>query len=157
RIIIGRDISLTEEQSVEVIETNLDDWSPEGFPYLCELLFDNGALDVTLYPIHMKKGRAGFSLQVISSPASAHLLKDIVLSETTALGLRFRKESRRTLQREKVEVMTQWGNITAKKVRTPAGTVIYPEYEECRKIALGFKVPLQEVYSEVRKNRKEAQ
>jgi hypothetical protein len=152
RIIIGKDISLTEEQSVEVIETNLDDWSPEGFPYLCELLFGQGALDVTLCPIQMKKGRPGFSLQVISSPASAHLLKDIILSETTAIGLRYRKEFRRTLQREKIEVMTRWGRIVAKKVYTPTGTVIYPEYEECRKIASKFKVPLQEVYSEVKKN-----
>jgi hypothetical protein len=151
RIIIGKDINLTEEQSVEVIETNLDDWNPEGFPYLCELLFGQGALDVTLCPIQMKKGRPGFSLQVISSPASAHLLKDIILSETTAIGLRYRKEFRRTLQREKVEVMTRWGRIVAKKVHTPAGTVIYPEYEECRKFALKFKVPLQEVYSEVKK------
>lgn len=151
RVIIGRDISLAEEQNVEVIETNLDDWSPEGFPYLCELLFDKGALDVSLCPIHMKKGRPGFSLQIISPPAAAHLLKDIILSETTAIGLRFRNESRRTLQREKIAVMTQWGNIAAKKVQTPSATVIYPEYEACRKIALEFKVPLQEVYSEVRR------
>ena len=150
RIIIGRAITNTEEQSVEVIETNLDDWSPEGFPYLCELLFDRGALDVTLAPIQMKKGRPGFTLQVISPPAYAHLLKDIILSETTAIGLRFRKESRRTLQREKVPVMTRWGEIMAKKVYSPAGIITYPEYEACRIIAAEHKVPLQEVYNEVR-------
>lgn len=150
RIIIGKAIALTEEQSVEVIETNLDDWSPEGFPYLCELLFDQGALDVTLAPIQMKKGRPGFSLQVISPPAYAHVLKNIILSETTAIGLRFRMESRRTLQRDKVAVTTKWGEIMAKKVRTPAGTITYPEYEECRIIASQHKVPLQAVYNEVR-------
>jgi uncharacterized protein (TIGR00299 family) protein len=153
RIIIGKAINLTEEQSVEVIETNLDDWSPEGFPYLCDLLFGQGALDVTLAPIQMKKGRPGFTLQVISPPAYAHLLKDIILSETTGIGLRFRTESRRTLQREKIAVMTKWGEIMAKKVCTPTGTVIYPEYEECRKIACRFKVPLQNVYHEVRSYR----
>ncbi len=150
RIIIGMALDSTEEQSVEVIETNLDDWSPEGFPYLCELLFDHGALDVSISPIQMKKGRPGFSLQVISPPAYAHLIKDIILSETTAIGLRFRKESRRTLQREKVEVTTKWGVFMAKKVHTPTGPIIYPEYEECRKIALQHKVPLQEVYNEIR-------
>ena len=153
RIIIGKATSLTEEQSVEVIETNLDDWSPEGFPYLCELLFGQGALDVTLAPIQMKKGRPGFSLQIISPPAYAHLLKDLVFSETTAIGLRFRKESRRTLQREKVTVTTKWGEVLAKKVYTPTGTIIYPEYEECRKLASQHKVPLQDVYNEVRSNR----
>ena len=147
RIIIGRAIDLTEQQSVEVIETNLDDWSPEGFPYLCELLFAQGALDVTLAPIQMKKGRPGFALQVISPPAYAHLLKEIILSETTAIGLRFRREARRTLVREKVVVPTPWGNILAKKVQTPTGAVIYPEYEECRKIACRYKVPLQQVYN----------
>ena len=151
RIIIGRAIELTEQQSVEVIETNLDDWSPEGFPYLCELLFARGALDVTLAPIQMKKGRPGFSLQVISPPAYAHLLKEIILSETTAIGLRFRKEARQTLTRETTLVSTPWGDILAKKVQTPTGIVIYPEYEECRKIASAHKVPLQQVYNAVRK------
>jgi uncharacterized protein (TIGR00299 family) protein len=157
RIIIGEALGLAEEQSVEVIETNLDDWSPEGFPYLCELLFAQGALDVTLVPIQMKKGRPGFTLQVISPPAYAHLLKDIILSETTAIGLRFRKESRRTLQRAKVAVTTKWGEIIAKMVQTPTGTIIYPEYEECRKIASQHKVPLQEVYNEVRSNKANSQ
>ena len=157
RIILGEAVSLAEEQSVEVIETNLDDWSPEGFPYLSEMLFEQGALDVTLAPIQMKKGRPGFTLQVISPPAFAHLLKDIILSETTAIGLRFRTESRRTLQREKVAVMTTWGEIWAKKVHTPTGTVIYPEYEECRKIACQHKIPLKEVYNEVRSNRTHSQ
>jgi uncharacterized protein (DUF111 family) len=153
RIIIGRGIDLNEQQVVEVIETNLDDWSPEGFPYLYELLFTQGALDVTLAPIQMKKGRPGFALQVISPPASAHVLKEIILSETTAIGLRFRKEARRTLPRQKVLVTTAWGNIAAKKVHSPTGTVIYPEYEACREIARRHKVPLQEVYNAVRSNK----
>lgn len=153
RIIIGEAAELSEEQRVEVIETNLDDWSPEGFPHLSEMLFAQGALDVTITPTQMKKGRPGFVLQVISAPAKAHALKETVLSETTAIGLRFRQESRRTLPREKIDIATRWGNIPAKKVRTPTGTAIYPEYEECRKIAQKHKVPLQEVYREVRSNR----
>jgi len=150
RIIIGEAIDPSEHQMVEVIETNLDDWSPEGFPYLSERLFDQGALDVTIAPIHMKKGRPGFALQVISPPACADQLKDIILSETTAIGLRFRKESRRTLPREQVAVPTRWGEVTAKKVHTPTGMTIYPEYEECRKIAALHKIPLQQVYNEIR-------
>jgi hypothetical protein len=150
RIIIGTAIDPSEQQLVEVIETNLDDWSPEGFPYLSEQLFDQGALDVTIAPIHMKKGRPGFTLQVISPPAYADRLKDIILSETTAIGLRFRKESRRTLPREQVAVMTKWGEVPAKKVHTPAGITTYPEYEECRKIAVRHRIPLQQVYNEIR-------
>lgn len=150
RILVGRNVAVNEEQRVEVIETNLDDWSPEGFPYLSELLFGKGALDVTLAPIQMKKGRPGFSLQVISPIAKAHFIKDTILTETTAIGLRFRTESRRTLQRETVSIITRWGELIAKRVCTPEGTVIYPEYEECRKIASLHHVPLQTVYQEVR-------
>lgn len=155
RFIRGEALDVAESQDIEVIETNLDDWNPEGFPYLCEILFGQGALDVTLAPVHMKKGRPGFTLQVISPLPSAHLLKEIILSETTAIGLRFRKESRQTLQRNIVKVTTSWGEIAAKMVQTPKGTVIYPEYEECRKIASLHQVPLQRVYNEVRNNKKD--
>ncbi len=150
RLVIGESQDAEESQVVEVIETNVDDWSPEGFPHLSDLLFARGALDVTLHSILMKKGRPGFTLQVICPPAFALPLKETILAETTAIGLRFRRESRRTLPREKVTVSTRWGEIAAKRVETPAGTVIYPEYEACREVALRFQVPLPEVYHEVR-------
>jgi len=133
-----------------VIETNLDDWSPEGFPHLTELLFARGAIDVTLTPVHMKKGRPGFTLQVISPLALAHPLKEIILTHTTAIGLRFRREERQTLLRQIVTVATKWGEVKAKKVQTPVGWVVHPEYEECRKVALHHGLPLSDVYNEVR-------
>jgi len=97
----------------------------------------------------MKKGRPGQLLRVICYPAHGMQMKQTILSETTAIGLRFRTESRLTLEREEVTVDTQWGKIVAKKVQTPAGTVIYPEYEACREIAQSAQVPLQQVYREV--------
>ncbi len=149
RLIIGEGASVSESQLVEIIETNLDDWSPEGFPHLTTLLFDRGAIDVSLAPIHMKKGRPGFTLQVICPPAFAHPLKETILTHTTAIGLRFRHEERRTLPREIVTVLTKWGEIKAKRVQTPKGWVIHPEYEECRSVALKHALPLSEVYREV--------
>jgi uncharacterized protein (TIGR00299 family) protein len=154
RLIIGEAAATPEVQRVEIIETNLDDWSPETFPHLSERLFNEGALDVTLAPIQMKKGRPGFCLQVISSQACAHQLKDIILSETTAIGLRFRTETRRTLVRQQVTIETRWGTVVAKQVHTPKGIVTYPEYEECRKLANQHQVPLLAVYDEVRSNGK---
>jgi uncharacterized protein (TIGR00299 family) protein len=150
RLIIGDAVGVMESQVVEVIETNLDDWSPEGFPHLTELLFTLGAVDVTLTPVHMKKGRPGFTLQVISPLDKAHPLKETILTHTTAIGLRFRREERQTLPRQIVTVTTRWGEIKAKKVLTPAGWVVHPEYEECRKVALSQGLPLSEVYNEVR-------
>ena len=150
RLITGSAQQVDENQIIEVIETNLDDWSPELFPYLCDRLFAKGALDVSLTPIQMKKGRPGFTLQVISSPAHALDMKNIILTETSGIGLRFRREARQTLVREEAVLMTSWGEIKAKKVQTPSGPVIYPEYEECKKMAAEHHIPLQEVYNEVR-------
>ncbi len=151
RLIIGRERQ--ESQTVEIIETHLDDWNSEGFPYLCDLLLRQGALDVSLTPMLMKKGRPGQQLRVICYPAAGLQLKQTILSETTAIGLRFRTEARMTLEREEVKVETPWGAITAKKVQTPAGTMIYPEYESCREIAESAQVPLQQVYREVSRGR----
>jgi len=150
RLIIGDDENVMENQVVEIIESNLDDWNPEGFPHLSELLFAGGAVDVTLTPVHMKKGRPGFTLQVISPPPSAHCLKQIILTETTAIGLRFRREARQTLPRKIISISTEWGEIKAKKVKTPRGWVVHPEYEECRRVALEHGLPLAEVYTAVR-------
>ncbi|MCF8055271.1 MAG: nickel pincer cofactor biosynthesis protein LarC [Desulfocapsa sp.] len=151
RLIIGEPAAVKETQLVEVIETNLDDWNSEGFPYLCDLLFEKGALDVSLSPLIMKKGRPGQLLLVIAEPAHSLALKQIILSETTAIGLRFHKEERMTLKREAVLVSTPWGKIVAKKVETPKGTMIYPEYEACRKVAEENHVPLAKVYQAVAK------
>jgi uncharacterized protein (TIGR00299 family) protein len=149
RVIIGEGNTVTEAQQVEIIETHLDDWSPEGFPFLCSRLFEKNALDVSLTPIQMKKGRPGFCLQVICHPQNSPDLKNCILRETSAIGLRFRTEQRLTLPREKVLVSTSWGEIGAKKVLTPDGTKIYPEYEDCREVAEKHNIPLDRVYREV--------
>ena len=97
----------------------------------------------------MKKGRPGFCLQVICHAQHSQELKNTILTETTAIGLRFRKEQRMTLPREKVTVSTSWGGIAAKKVKTPGGIKIYPEYEACRSVAEEHNLPLDLVYREV--------
>lgn len=150
RLITGAAEKTEEEKQVEVIETNLDDWNPEGFPYLCELLFEKGALDVSLTSILMKKGRPGFTLTVISPLHSAPDIRTLILNETTSIGLRFRKENRQTLPRCIVEVGTPWGKIKAKKVTCENGERVYPEYEECRKVAKKHNVPLHLIYDMIK-------
>lgn len=151
RLFLGAGATVGEDQIVEIIETNLDDWSPEGYPHLCELLFAAGALDVVLVPVQMKKGRPGFILQAMASPAQAAQVKEAILIHTSAIGLRFRREGRQTLPRKIIPLATQWGKISAKQVMTPRGAVVYPEYEQCRRIALEQGLPLAEVYDEVRR------
>jgi uncharacterized protein (TIGR00299 family) protein len=149
RLVIGTSAQVAEAQEVEVIETHLDDWQPEGFPYLSEQLFAKGALDVALIAMQMKKGRPGFLLRVVADPATAWELKRCILSESTAIGLRFHGEGRWTLPRETGTVATSLGQIAVKKVATPAGDILYPEYEDCRRLALEKGIPLQQVYREV--------
>jgi len=149
RLILGKGCDGPEAQMVTVIETRLDDWNPEPFPHLCELLMHMGALDVSLTGCHGKKGRPGFHLQVICRQHDCGRLQDAILSQTSAIGLRFRHELRRTLPRELIQVNTPWGVISAKKVSTPRGDVVYPEYEECRKIAREHSCSIDEVYRAV--------
>jgi hypothetical protein len=149
RLLIGTAESVEEVQTVTVVETRLDDWNPETFPFLCDILLEHGALDVSLSTCMGKKGRPGFHLQVLSNTADNLKLQDIILSETTAIGLRYRREHRRTLPREHCRIPSPWGEIVAKKVLTPRGAVIYPEYEECKKTALRNGVGLDEVYRAV--------
>jgi hypothetical protein len=149
RLIMGYSEIVEEAQQVEIIETNLDDWNPEGFPFLCDRLFASQALDVSLIPIQMKKGRPGFCLRVIARFQDSPKLKEIILTETSAIGLRYRTEQRLTLPRTFVEVNTRWGRVTAKKVETANGSKIYPEYESCRRVAEKQSLPLDTVYREV--------
>lgn len=149
RAIAGCCHQVEETQVVEIIETNLDDWSPEGFPYLCELLLENKALDVSLTPVQMKKGRPGFRLCVICEPLQTLALKELILAETSAIGLRFRRENRYTLPRESVTVQTPWGAVPAKRVFQHHESVLYPEYEACCKIARQHAIPLERVYRAV--------
>ena len=135
-----------------MIETHLDDWNPEFWPHVSERLMTAGALDVCLIPIQMKKGRPGFLLRVIAEPATRDTVTTVLFSETSAIGLRLRREERLTLPREIITVTTPWGDLPAKKISTPNGTVITPEYEACRTIARAYHLPLQEVYAVVRRH-----
>jgi len=149
RLLLGQGTAVAEAQEVEVIETHLDDWNPEFWPYVSERLMAAGALDVCLIPIQMKKGRPGFLLRVIAEPATRQPLTTLLFSETSTIGLRWRREQRMTLPREMVTVPTPWGDLAAKKITTPNGEVITPEYEACRKIAEAHRVPIQTVYAAV--------
>ncbi len=149
RLVLGHGYQPREAQGIEVIETHLDDWAPEGFPYLCEQLFGLKALDVSLAPIQMKKGRPGFLLTVLADPAQALAIKQCILSETTAIGLRFHTAQRLTLPRQPGIVQTPWGAIGVKRVETPAGVVLYPEYESCRAAAAKHGVPLKRIYAHI--------
>jgi len=149
RLMIGQALQVEETQQVEVIETHLDDWNPELWPHVSDRLMEAGALDVSLVPIQMKKGRPGFLLRVIADPAGNARLKEIILTETSSIGLRFQTMNRMTLPRKIIEVETPWGSVLAKKVTVAGRNKITPEYEDCRRLAEEQNIPLQEIYAAV--------
>lgn len=148
RVCYGYGQEVVEASEVEVLETHLDDWSPEVWPHVSERLMEEGALDVSLIPIQMKKGRPGFLLKVLCEPAVSLQLKHLIFKETTAIGLRFHREQRLTLPRSRVTVQTPWGLVEGKEIETPDGQVITPEYESCRRLAGSKNIPLKMVYNE---------
>jgi uncharacterized protein (TIGR00299 family) protein len=138
------------EDQVVVIETNIDDMNPELYGHLMEELLAQGALDVNWTPIQMKKNRPGIRVEVVAPPALKETLMESLFNETTSIGVRYTRFSRRTLLREPVSVETPWGSLKAKKVRTPSGeTRIVPEYEACREVAKTQHIGLQAIYSAV--------
>ena len=142
-----------ETDSVDIIETNVDDMSPEITGYVTTQLFANGALDVFLTPIFMKKGRPATQITVLCPTDRRDKLVELLLTETTTFGVRFSSADRVKLRREFVQVETQWGAIQA-KCGYLNGTLIktVPEYEDCKRLAEQNNVPLRQIYGEAFSN-----
>ncbi|MBF8250825.1 MAG: protein of unknown function DUF111 [Deltaproteobacteria bacterium] len=144
-----------EADSVMVVESNIDDMNPEIYGYVMDRLFDEGALDVSLIPVYMKKGRPGTIVQVLCETGMERALAEVILKETSTIGVRYYRTDRLKLQRETVEVKTRFGTLRAKMARAPWGNKARPEYEDCRKLAMDMGVPLLDVYTEAVKEVKE--
>ena len=148
RILIGNDIDGQTSETVVVLESNLDDMSPELLGYLMDNLFDAGAKDVTFSPIQMKKNRPGIQLQVVARPEDNDRLINIIFRESTTLGIRIAYSQRAVLKREELIVDSPWGKMRVKKViNHDGGTALLPEYEECSRIAKANNLALRDVYA----------
>lgn len=128
-----------------LLETNLDDMRPESLGYLMERLFGAGALDVVFASVQMKKNRPGVQVQVIGRPDQKNALMEIMVQETSTLGIRFRYSERMVLERNREELESPWGKINVKRVIQDGSTRLVPEYDVCRKIALENNIPLRNV------------
>jgi uncharacterized protein (TIGR00299 family) protein len=131
---IGEEVA--SHAGVTMIETNIDDMAPNLIAALCEDLMALGALDVSVLPAVMKKGRPGHVLAVMATPDIAALLTDHVLRHSTTLGVRLTNADRVIAYRRIIEVKTEFG-VAAAKVKEIGGEVIEvaPEYEDCRRLA----------------------
>jgi uncharacterized protein (TIGR00299 family) protein len=150
RLLIG-DTAVTEpaeywDAPVTVIETSIDDMSPQIYGYFAERALEAGALDVFSSPVQMKKNRPGQLLTILSEPHNVSRLIDLVFRETTTIGVRTHDVRRKTLARESVTVETPFGEVRM-KISRMHGSVLNatPEYEDCRRIAAQKNIPLKQV------------
>ncbi len=150
RVMLGEPDFAYEADYVTVVETNIDDMNPEIFGFVMERLFEDGALDVVLIPVFMKKNRPGTMVQVICKEADRESVVRSILSQTTATGVRHYRMERSKLPRKVKEATTSYGTVRVKEVSDPTGMVsVVPEYEDCKKIALEKNVPLKMVYETI--------
>ena len=146
---LGEEVQ-ADQEGLALLETNIDDMNPQVYGHVQEMLLELGALDVWLTPIQMKKGRPGVLLSVLAPDVLEREAVEFLLRETTTLGVRTRRVSRHTAQREVREVETSLGRV-AVKVKYLEGRPVSaaPEYEACRALARARGIPLQTVLREV--------
>jgi uncharacterized protein (TIGR00299 family) protein len=129
---------------VTVLETALDDLSPQVLAHVTETALARGALDVMLTPVIMKKGRPGTLLTVLCNPSESEALERLILTETSTLGLRIRQDRRSCLRRSFATVSTPYGEIRI-KIGSRAGETLNaaPEFEDCRNAAAQHNVAVK--------------
>ena len=134
------------DETVVVIETNIDDMNPQIYGPFAEKALAAGALDVTCSPLQMKKNRPGLLVSVISKPELESALTRLLFEETTTIGVRITEARRKVLAREVVKVETAYGPVKMKVSRLNGKIVnAAPEFEDCRRLADQKSVPLKDV------------
>ena len=153
RVLIGQteDAGATDER-LWMIETNLDDASPQLIGHVMDRVLESGALDCFFTAVQMKKNRPGVLLSVLSAQSEKEAVMKLLFTETTTLGIRSYEVTRRALKRSLVRVETPYGPIDV-KVAHLDGRVVneMPEFEQCRQAAANANVPLKVIEEAARK------
>lgn len=148
--VIDGELGPREAAPIVVMETNIDDMNPEHYAHLMDKLFAAGALDVALEPIQMKHNRPATRVSVLLPLGQEYVLADVILRETTSLGVRWHIAQRIVKERREVMVPTPWGDIQAKLTRWGDCVTVAPEYRACREVAERSGTPLHIIYEAVR-------
>jgi uncharacterized protein (TIGR00299 family) protein len=146
RVLLGDADGTGAHTTVVVIESEIDDMNPQIFGVLMDRLLAEGALDVFYTAVQMKKNRPGTLLTVLAPPERRERLTQVVFTETTSIGVRYREVTRECLERETVPVQTALGSVRVKVARR-LGQVLNasPEFEDCVRLAQERGVPLKDV------------
>lgn len=157
RLVLGRAVSgpdtgrsAIRSESIAVLTTQVDDMNPEILGFVMDHLLEKGALDVTFAPVHMKKNRPGTRVEVLCRPKDRDAMIQEILTQTTAIGVRYQACDRAELHREPCVMDTVFGKVAAKKIRDPDGSERrVPEYEALAGIARDQGISLKIVYEQV--------
>ncbi len=146
-------VSIEKKKSQQwLIETNIDDMTAEHLSYAEEMLFDHGALDVFRTPIVMKKGRAAVKLSVLCKDKDLHQVQKVLVSETSAIGMRIIEVTKLKLERTYQTFESSLGPVTIKQAFFQGERVNEKlEYEDCKALALKHKMPLKSVYEHIQR------
>jgi len=147
RMLVGEaEVARPGRRRVAVLETAVDDDQPQYVAALIPRLIEAGALDAMMVPTVMKKGRTGSWLVVVADPERAEGLAEVMMRESTTLGVRVREEERFELERRAAEVVTAFGPVALKVADLPGGgTRAVPEFESLRAVAERTGRPLREI------------
>lgn len=154
RVLVGEtEADQTTDERLWMLETNLDDASPQIIGHVMDRVLELDALDCFFTPVQMKKNRPGVLLSVLCGPNEKEAVMKLLFLETTTLGVRSYEVLRRALRRSVVQVETPYGQIDV-KVSHLDGRVVneMPEFEQCRAAALKANVPLKVVEDAARKS-----
>jgi hypothetical protein len=151
RVYLGETLATSGEGHKSLlIESNIDDMNPEFYDHISDRLFRAGVSDVYFSQIIMKKGRPGVILSVICEQGLEDIVKEILFTESTTLGIRTFQFKKDTLVREFDKLNTDFGEVTVKRSFYKGREVsVKPEYDECRRIALEKAIPVKEVYNNI--------
>lgn len=138
--------------SCVVLETNLDDTSPELIGALSQKLLEQGALDVFTTPVQMKKQRPGALLTVLCRPEDREEMLDCIFAESTTFGVREHTVQRTVLERDTISVQTPYGEVRVKRGQRHGKIITQsPEMEDCLRLAHEHNVSARQVWEEARK------
>jgi len=150
RLIVGEAADQTgaHQDRVHLIQANIDDMSPEMYELALERVFAAGALDAWLTPIQMKKGRPAMQFSALAHDGELAQVAAAVFANTTTFGIRVGQMTRTCLEREWIEVETEYGKVRVKQGKLEGQPLTYaPEYEDCQKLARMLNVPLKSIYA----------
>lgn len=143
------EVSEKEKDTVQVLETNVDDCSGEQLGYAIECLMKAGALDASCFPVYMKKNRVAYMLQVLCKKEQQEVLEDIIFRETTSIGLRRYEEKRRILPRTFKEIVLKGGyKVTVKVCEHHGQKFCYPEFETVKRVCEETGRAYRDIYDE---------